>query len=412
MSLTMNSQSNDLIMSERQFPAFRERFPFLRPTLPSLQDVMEEYQLTYANGVITNSGLVARLEQAVAERLGVKHCVAVSSCTSGLLMVLRALGLSGEVIVPSFTFFATGHAILWNGLTPVFANSEIDTWNVSPSDIERKITPTTSAIVAVHMYGNPCDIPALERLAQRHGLKLIFDAAHAFGSAYRGRPIGSFGDAEVFSLSPTKLLIAGEGGLVTTNDAQLAASVRAMRNYGDTGAYNPEWLGLNARMTEFNAALALCGLPLVDAKVRRRNSVAQIYTEILSSLPGVRFQTTHPYDTCTYKDYSIHITPEGLGVTRDALANALLEENIETKKYFYPPLHQQSLYAKFHDPARNDLGQTEYLADGILSLPIYESLADETVAAIAETVKRIARSQQERQASRREDGLRPIAART
>lgn len=412
MSLTMNSQSNDLIMSERQFPAFRERFPFLRPTLPSLQDVMEEYQLTYANGVITNSGLVARLEQAVAERLGVKHCVAVSSCTSGLLMVLRALGLSGEVIVPSFTFFATGHAILWNGLTPVFANSEIDTWNVSPSDIERKITPTTSAIVAVHMYGNPCDIPALERLAQRHGLKLIFDAAHAFGSAYRGRPIGSFGDAEVFSLSPTKLLIAGEGGLVTTNDAQLAASVRAMRNYGDTGAYNPEWLGLNARMTEFNAALALCGLPLVDAKVRRRNSVAQIYTEILSSLPGVRFQTTHPYDTCTYKDYSIHITPEGLGVTRDALANALLEENIETKKYFYPPLHQQSLYAKFHDPARNDLGQTEYLADGILSLPIYESLADETVAAIAETVKRIVRSQQERQASRREDGLRPIAART
>ena len=394
MSLTMNSKSNDLIVSERHFPAFRERFPFMRPTLPPLQEVIEEYQLTYGNGVLTNSGLVARLEQDVAERLGVKHCVAVSSCTSGLMMVLRALGVSGEVIVPSFTFFATGHAILWNGLTPVFANSDIDTWNVSPSDIERKITPKTSAIVAVHMYGNPCDIPALERLAQRHGLKLIFDAAHAFGSAYRGRPIGSFGDAEVFSLSPTKLLIAGEGGLITTSDTKLAAAVRATRNYGDTGAYNPEWLGLNARMTEFNAALALCGLPLVDAKVRRRNSIAQIYTEILSCLPGLRFQTTHPYDTCTYKDYSVHITPEVLGVTRDALANALLEENIETKKYFYPPLHQQSLYAKFHDPAQNDLGQTEYLADGILSLPIYESLTDETVAAIAETVKWIVRSEQ------------------
>src|SRR5207302_4705406 len=146
------------------------------------------------------------------------------------------------------------------------------------------------------LYGKPCDIPALEGLAHRHGLKLIFDAAHAFGSAYRGRPIGSFGDAEVFSLSPTKLLVAGEGGLVTTNDAKLAAAVRAMRNYGDVGAYNPKWLGLNARMTEFNAALALSGLPLMDAKIRRRNAIAGMYTELLSSLPGIRFQKVHPAD--------------------------------------------------------------------------------------------------------------------
>jgi dTDP-4-amino-4,6-dideoxygalactose transaminase len=402
MSVTMNSKSNAsnaLTALHREVPAFRERFPFMRPTLPELQEVLEEYQSTYENGLLTNSGLVARLEGAVAERLGVEHCIAVSSCTSGLMMVLRALGLSGEVIVPSFTFFATGHAILWNGLRPLFANSELDTWNVSPRDVEGKITEKTSAIVAVHLYGNPCDIPALEGLAHRYGLKLIFDAAHAFGSSYRGRPIGSFGDAEVFSLSPTKLLVAGEGGLVTTSDAKLAAAVRAMRNYGDTGAYNPEWLGVNARMTEFNAALALRGLPLIDAKVQRRNSIAQMYTEILSCLPGVRFQKTHSRDTNTYKDYSIHISPEILGMTRDALANALLNDNIETRKYFYPPLHQQSLYTKFHDSARNDLSQTEYLADGILSLPIYESLHDETVSAVAETLKRIVHSERERQAS-------------
>jgi len=398
MSVTMNPKSSAPVPLNGEARAFEERFPFMRPTLPDLKDVLEEYQSTYQNGILTNSGLVARLEAAVAERLGAKHCVAVSSCTSGLMMVLRALGLSGEVIVPSFTFFATGHAILWNGLTPVFANSELDTWNVSPSDIERKITEKTSAIVAVHLYGNPCDISALEGLAQRHRLKLIFDAAHAFGSAYREKPIGSFGDAEVFSLSPTKLLVAGEGGLVTTGDAKLAAAVRAMRNYGDIGAYNPDWLGLNARMTEFNAALALRGLSLIDAKVRRRNSIAHAYTEILSSLPGVRFQKTHPQDTNTYKDYSIHITPEVLGMTRDELANALLNQNIETKKYFYPPLHQQSLYAKFHDPARNDLSQTEFLADGILSLPIYESLPDETVIAVAETLKRIVDSKRGGQA--------------
>jgi dTDP-4-amino-4,6-dideoxygalactose transaminase len=295
---------------------------------------------------------------------------------------------------------------LWNGLTPVFANSHLDTWNVSPDDVERQITDKTSAIVAVHLYGNPCDIPALERLAQKYRLKLIFDAAHAFGSAYRGKPIGSFGDAEVFSLSPTKLLVAGEGGLVTTGDAKLAAAVRAMRNYGDTGAYNPEWLGVNARMPEFNAALALRGLPLIDAKVQRRNSIAQMYTQMLSSLPGVRFQNTHAHDTNTFKDYSIHIVPEIVGITRDALANALLSQNIETKKYFHPPLHQQSLYSKFHDPARNDLSQTEFLADGILSLPIYESLPDETVKAVAETLKRIVHTGLERRASNTETSAR------
>lgn len=391
MSLTA-SKSFPSALTVPKMAAVHERFPFMRPSLPELDQVMEEYASAYASGILTNAGLVARLEGAVAERLGVKHCVAVSSCTSGLMMVLRALGLTGEVIVPSFTFFATGHAILWNGLQPTFANSELESWNVSPSDVENKISEKTSAIVAVHLYGNPCDIEGLERIARNHRLKLIFDAAHAFGSAYRGKPIGAFGDAEVFSLSPTKLLVAGEGGLVTTNDAKLAAAVRAMRNYGDVGAYNPQWLGLNARMTEFNAALALRGIPMIDGKVSRRNSIAQTYTELLSSLPGVRFQKTHPRDTVTYKDYSIHVDADVLGMTRDDLANALLQQNIETKKYFYPPLHQQWLYAKFHDPSRNDLRQTEYLAGGILSLPIYESLADETVTAVAEVLKGIVHS--------------------
>jgi dTDP-4-amino-4,6-dideoxygalactose transaminase len=390
MSLTMNPKSDAAHLPEVANPSFAEPFPFMRPTVPDLSQVIADYQVAYGNGLLTNAALVGRLESAVAERLRVKHCVAVSSCTSGLMMVMRALGLKGEVILPSFTFFATGHAALWNGLKPVFANCDTDTWNVSPSDVEKKINSATSAIIGVHMYGNPCDVTALEAIAGRHGLKLIFDAAHGFGSAYRGIPIGSFGDAEVFSLSPTKLLVAGEGGLVTTNDPQIAMAVRAMRNYGDVGAYNPQWLGLNARMSEFNAALALHGLSLVDAKVRRRNHIAGMYTEILSSLPGIRFQKVHPADTNTYKDYSIHVTSEAFGMTRDALAESLRAENIETKKYFYPPLHQQTLYSRFHEPERNDLSPTEYVADGILSLPIYESLPDETVRGVAEALQRIA----------------------
>ena len=300
--------------------------------------------------------------------------------------MIRAFGLGGEIIIPSFTFFATGHAVRWNGLEPVLADCDRETWNVDLADVESQITSKTSAILAVHMYGNPCEVEALAALAARHGLKLIFDAAHAFGSKYRGRPIGQFGDAEVFSLSPTKLLVAGEGGLVTTNDATLARTLKALRNYGDTGSYNPQWVGANARMSEFNAALALSGLPHVEAKVKRRNQVAQLYTEQLQSLPGVRFQTINPEDVHTFKDYSIHIDPRKFGTSRDEMAQDLIEENIETKKYFYPPLHKQDVYRRFNNRA---LPNTDYVADRILSLPIYESLPDITIHQIVNAIHRI-----------------------
>ena len=371
-------------------PAFNQRFPFIRPSLPALGDIIKDYELAYRSGLLTNSNLVARLESAICERLRVKHCVAVSSCTSGLMMVLRGLGLAGEVIVPSFTFFATGHTLRWNGLTPVFADCDPNAWTVTSANVEPKITSRTSAILAVHLYGNPCDHEAIENVAKRRGLKLIFDAAHAFGSQRWGLPVGSFGDAEVFSLSPTKLLVAGEGGLVTTNDAKLASAIRSMRNYGDLGAYNPAWIGLNARMSEFNAALALAGLPLMENKIKRRNIIANIYTERLSSLPGVRFQKVDRRDVHTFKDYSIHVTAEYFGMTRDALAEALLAENIETKKYFYPPLHKQDLYKPFYQPSRDNLTHTEYVTNGILSLPIYESLPDETVETVAQAILNLA----------------------
>jgi len=175
--------------------------------------------------------------------------------------------------------------------------------------------------------------------------------------------------------------------------------VRAMRNYGDVGAYDPKWLGLNARMTEFNAAMALAGLPLVKAKVQRRSQIAQMYTDMLSRIPGICFQKVHPGDTHTYKDYSVLIVPELVGLTRDLLAESLRAEKIETKKYFYPPLHQQHLYSMFHEAGSTDLAQTEQVANNILSLPIYESLSDETVCIVAETFERIVRLARERKAS-------------
>jgi dTDP-4-amino-4,6-dideoxygalactose transaminase len=340
--------------------------------------------------MLTNGSVVARLEASVAERLGVSHCVAVSSCTSGLTLVLKALGVKGEVILPSFTFFATGHAVLWNGLKPVFADCDPGTWTIDTADVEARITERTGAILAVHLYGNPARINELQQIATKHGLKLIFDAAHAFGSSYRGSPVGAFGDAEVFSLSPTKLLIAGEGGLVCTSDSTLARMMRAARNYGDAGSYDPELLGLNARMTEFNAALALAGLALVDQKVKRHNEIAAQYTDLLAGTPGIRFQQVENGDCSAYKDFSVVVSQSDFGMSRDELGKALLDAGIPTKRYFYPPLHLQRLFTANGAGSGVMLPNTERVSEDVLSLPIYESLPGETVQRVALAIRRLA----------------------
>jgi dTDP-4-amino-4,6-dideoxygalactose transaminase len=363
-----------------------EPLRFMKPTLPSLEDVVSLYKDVYHSGVITNAKLVSRLEDAVADRLRVKHCVAVSSCTSGLALVMKAYGLKGEVILPSFTFFASGEAVLWNGLKPVFADCRPDTWNIDPVDVIKRITPSTAAILGVHMYGNPADVESLEDIAARSKIKLIFDAAHAFGSSYRGMPIGGFGDAEVFSLSPTKLLVAGEGGLVTTNDSALAYRLKAARNYGDLGNYDPILCGLNARMGEFNAALAFSGLDLVDQKVARHNEIAARYTRLLSGRNGITFQKVPAESTSTYKDFSFHVNPTITGWTSESLGAALEPRGVPTKRYFYPPLHQQKIFSEFHTSTDRDLRITERVSSGVVSLPIYASLSNDEVDMIVDAV--------------------------
>lgn len=365
-------------------------FRFTRPTVPAIDQILQCYLPSFADGMLTSGNVVARLEARAAERLGVSGCVAVSSCTSGLMLVLKALGVKGQVILPSFTFFATGHAVLWNGLEPVFGDCDQGSWTIDPVDVEARITERTEAILAVHLYGNPARIDELQRIAKRHGLKLIFDAAHAFGSSYRGSPVGGFGDAEVFSLSPTKLLVAGEGGLVCTNDSTLARLIRAARNYGDAGSYDPELLGLNARMTEFNAAMALAGLDLVDHKVKRHNEIAEQYTNLLARTPGIRFQQVEKDDCSAYKDFSVLVSRAEFGMSRDELGHTLLGEGIPTKKYFYPPLHRQRLFAANGAASHVMLPNTERVSEDVLSLPIYESLPDETVEQIALAIRRLA----------------------
>ena len=367
-------------------PAFRTRANIVRPLLPEFSDLSEDTQKILNSGMVTKGQYLAAFEEAVAQHLGVKYAIAVSSCTAGLMLTYNSLDLTGEVLVPSFTFMATVGAMMWCGLKPVYVDVKAETTNIDPQAVEAAITPQTSAIVAVHNFGNPAEIEALEKIAGRHGLKLIFDAAHGFGALYRGKPVGGQGNAQVFSMSPTKLLITGEGGLVATNDAALAEQIRIGREYGNSGSYDSAFAGLNARLPEFNALLGINSLKMLEEAACRRNETAAQYLHELGQIEGLGFQEIHPEDRCSYKDFSITIDADAFGLTRDQLALALGAENIDTRKYYDPPVHRQTAYARFYtDP----LPHTEWLADNSLSLPMWSNMSTETAGKITTAVRLI-----------------------
>jgi dTDP-4-amino-4,6-dideoxygalactose transaminase len=366
---------------------FDEKIYIVRPLLPSVEEMAPGVEGILGSGMVTKGKHLRAFEEAVAEHLGVKHAVAVSSCTTGLMLTYQGLGLTGDVVVPSFTFMATVSAMVWAGLRPVYADVNRETTNLDPASAEAAITPETSAIVAVHNFGNPAEIDELQAIATRHGLKLIFDAAHGFGARYQGVPVGPQGDANVYSLSPTKLLIAGEGGIVATNHDHLAEHIRIGREYGNSGSYDSAFAGINARMPEFNALLGLHSLRQLEAAAERRNEVVDLYQEELGRIPGIGFQEVRPGNRNSYKDFSITVDPQAFGLDRDQLAQALAAENIDTRTYYEPPVHRQTAYQHFYEG--QDLPNTEWLSTHSLSLPVWSSMDDETATRIARAVQRI-----------------------
>jgi dTDP-4-amino-4,6-dideoxygalactose transaminase len=368
-------------------PAFPSKVNIVRPILPDFEEMAEGVQGILRSGMVTKGGHLKAFEKAVREHLGVKHALAVSSCTSGLMLTYRGLGLTGDVVVPSFTFMATVSALVWAGLRPVYADVDPQTTNLDPAAAEAAITPQTSAIVAVHNFGNPAEIDALLDVARRHGLKLIFDSAHGFGALYQGQPVGSQADAHVYSLSPTKLLITGEGGIVATNDDALAEQITLGREYGNNGSYDSAFAGLNARMPEFNALMGLHSLERLEEAAHTRNQSVALFQEMLAMLPGVGFQVVRPGNRCSYKDLSITFDPAQFGLTRDELALALANENIDTRKYYEPPVHRQAAYQQFYDG--RPLPNTEWLAGNSLSFPMWSAMEPQVVVQICEAVQRI-----------------------
>lgn len=368
--------------------SFEESLPLVRPTIPGPEKIAAQVEGILSSGKLTNGLFVRELEHAAAEYLGVKHCVAVSSCTAGLMLILRAAGVTGDVIIPSFTFSATAHAVQWNGLRPVCADIDEKSLTLAPQAVERAITDRTGAILAVHTYGTPCRVDELAELARRHGLRLFFDAAHAFGSRCNDMAVGGFGDAEVFSLSPTKVLVAGEGGLITTNDDILAEGCRIGRDYGNPGDYNCIFVGLNARMSEVHAATGLASLGELETQVVKRNDLAAAYRRILGELPGLAFPELPAGARSTYKDFTITVDPAEFGLTADELATALAAENIDTRRYYVPPIHTMKAYISL-GPSNGHLPITDKMASMVLTLPMFSTMTEDQAVRVGQSIRRI-----------------------
>jgi dTDP-4-amino-4,6-dideoxygalactose transaminase len=372
-------------------PAFPEGLPLARPSVEDPDAVAEDIRRILKSGILTNGPYVRDLERRVAEYLGVSHCVAVASCTTGLMLALRAMELSGDAVVPSFTFSATAHAVAWNGLRPVFADVDPETLTLSPDAAHHAAGVRTAAVVATHTFGTPCDVEALASLARRNGLRLLFDAAHAFGSTRGGTYIGGFGDAEVFSLSPTKPLIAGEGGLITTNDDVLAERCRIGRDYGNPGDYDCRFVGLNARMSEVHAAIALSSLDDIEERILERNVLADRYRTLLAQIPGLSFPTVRVGDRSTYKDFTVLVDSDEFGIGAPELAAALAAEGIDVRRYYAPPVHSQRAYEHL---ARSNghLPVTDSAAARVVTLPLWCGMTEAQQAGVADAINRIRRA--------------------
>jgi dTDP-4-amino-4,6-dideoxygalactose transaminase len=359
-------------------PAFPGGLAFVRPSVPDLGRVVARFTPSYERGMLTNGPLVREFEEQAAQKLDVAHVIAVSSCTSGLMLVLRALAPEGPVVLPSFTFSASAHAVAWNGLEPRFVECDPASFQVDPASVSRRIDGA-GAVLATHIFGAPCGIEALEDIAARARIPLVFDAAHAFGARHADRAVGAFGAAEVFSLSPTKVVVAGEGGVVATGDSALAELVRIGRDYGNPGDYDTLFVGLNARMSELHAAIALESLTGLDARLGQRRRIVDRYRSGLSELPGVTAQQVDARDSSTYKDFTIAIDEAAFGLPRDAVVTALRADGIDTRCYFSPPVHRQQSY---RDVEPYDLPVTDAVAARVVSLPIYATLADAQIDSV------------------------------
>lgn len=351
-------------------PAFSEVLHVGRPNIGERARLLERINKALERRWLTNAGpFVADLEGRIQERLGVRHCVAMCNCTVALEITVRAAGLSGEVIVPSFTFIATAHALQWQQITPVFCDIDPRTYTIAPERVEELITPRTTAIIGVHTYGRVCDVEPLAEIAERRGLTLLFDAAHAFGCSHQGKMVGGFGLAEVFSFHATKFLNSFEGGAVVTNNDEFARRVRLMKNFGFVGEDAVGYIGTNGKMSEISAAMGLTSLESMDEFIACNRWNYQTYRQGLATVPGLRLFENDESERNNYQYIVIEVDETVTGLSRDDLIGVLLAENVRARRYFYPGCHRMEPYKSLFPHAHLLLPETEVLAQRVMLLP-------------------------------------------
>jgi dTDP-4-amino-4,6-dideoxygalactose transaminase len=369
-------------------PAFQEKLHVGRPNIGDRERLLERVNDLLDRKWLTNRGsYVCEFEQRIADMIGVKHCIAMCNATVGLEIAIRALGLAGEVIVPSFTFIATAHALQWQEITPVFCDVDHRTHNIDPHRVEEMITPRTTGIIGVHLWGRPCDVESLAEIAQRRNLKLLYDAAHAFGCSYKGRMIGGFGDAEVFSFHATKFFNTFEGGAVATNDDDLAAKIRLMKNFGFAGYDNVIYVGTNGKMSEVSAAMGLTGLESLEEFIATNHRNYQQYQRELADVPGINLIKYDENEKCNYQYIILEIDGQVTGVSRDQLLEILHAENVLARRYFYPGCHHMEPYRSFFPHAGLLLPETERLTKQVMSLPTGTAVGPAEVSEICQIIR-------------------------
>lgn len=368
-------------------PAFDSPLHVGSPNIGSRNDFKHYVDQIFSNGWLTNNGeMVHTLESRIAEYLGVKHCVAVCNGTIALEIAIRALGMTGEVIVPSFTFIATAHALHWQGIKPVFADIDRSTHTLDPESVQRKITSRTTGIIGVHLWGRPCMVDSLENIASEYDLTLMFDAAHAFGVTHNARPIGNFGRCEVMSFHATKFFNTFEGGAILTNDDELADSVRLMRNFGFSGRDNVIYPGTNGKMTEVAAAMGLVNLDSIESLVDVNYRNYCLYTEGLSGLKGVRVLDYNQKEQNNYQYIVIEVTDQS-AIDRDRLVQVLEAENVLARKYFWPGCHNMKPYKSIYPELSSSLRDTEYVAARVVVLPTGKNVTEDMVRTIVSIIE-------------------------
>lgn len=377
-------------------PAFDETLHVGRPTLGDRDRLMARINDILDRRWFANNGpCVQEFERRIEQLLGVPHCIATCNGTVALELAIRACGLTGEVIVPAFTFVATAHALQWQGITPVFVDIDERTRTLDPVRVEEAISHRTTGIIGVHLWGQPCNIRRLSAIAEARNLTLLFDAAHALGCSFEGRPIGNFGRAEVFSFHATKFVSTFEGGAVVTHDAELDKRIRLMKNFGFAGYDDVVYVGTNGKMSEVCAAMGLTSLESMDAFLAANRRNFEAYRDELAGVDGLRLLAAAEEARSNQQYVIAEIDSAVFGLTRDELQRILQVEHVLARRYFFPGCHRMEPYRSLVPPERWTLPVTERLVTRVLALPTGAAVPVEAVRRVSQLIRFVAAHRQE-----------------